>query len=443
MSKYMVDSSDLTSVADAIRSKAGMDTPLEFPNEFASVVNNLSVIEDYDSEFVFKLTASTLTVNIYLTQSSPNAVTVNWGDGSEPEQSSDLLANFSHTYASAETYGVKVSCADGETWSPGGTFNSKMHSLIGDVSGSTSYSTLISAVFGKGANLSNQRCMAFCNRMVWVKLSKYVTDIGVDAFINCGYLDGLYIDDINVYLSINFGNRNGAPLYAAAHYLYLNDELVTDVTYPATITDIKNNCFAGCYSLRNLTILGQVTYIGASSFSGCKNLTDFVIPNTVTTIGSGAFTGCTSLTNLVIPDSVTRIDSYAFNSCSNVTNLTISNSLTTIDNAVFSGLSKLTTLTVPASITYIGASSFDRCTGLTSITFLSNRLSFGTSALANCTSLMSITCYATTPPTILYNSLNNVPANCNIYVPTQSVEAYKQAQYWSDRADYIQAIPQE
>ena len=439
MSKYMVDSSDLTSVANAIRSKAGTDAPLEFPDEFVSTVNNLSVMKDYDSEFVFKLTAATLTVNLYLTQSSPNAVTVNWGDGSTTETSSDLSAEFTHTYASAETYGVKISCADGETWCPGGKLNSVDYCLLGVAN--TFYSTLISAVFGKNTNLNNTKCMAYCNRMTWIRISKHVTIIGTDAFVNCSNLAEVHIDDLNAWLNITFQNRNGAPLYIG-HYLYLNDELATDIAYPSSITTVTNNIFAGCYNLRNLTLQGQVTYIGASAFSGCRNLADFIIPNTVTTIGSGAFQGCTSLANLVIPDSVTRIDSYAFTNCSNVTNLTISNSLTGIDNSVFSGLFKLTTVVVPPSVTYIGANSFDNCTGLTSLTFLSTQLrGLATSALANCTSLMSITCYAINPPNMTGNPLQNVPANCNIYVPAQSVEAYKQAQYWSDRADYIQAIP--
>ena len=30
-----------------------------------------------------------------------------------------------------------------------------------------------------------------------------------------------------------------------------------------------------------------------------------------------------------------------------------------------------------------------------------------------------------------------LPIGCNIYVPAESVEAYKSAQYWSDYADYI------
>lgn len=53
------------------------------------------------------------------------------------------------------------------------------------------------------------------------------------------------------------------------------------------------------------------------------------------------------------------------------------------------------------------------------------------------TSCTEFTIYATVPPTILQNTLSGLNSDCIIYVPAESVEAYKQTQYWNDRADYI------
>lgn len=64
----------------------------------------------------------------------------------------------------------------------------------------------------------------------------------------------------------------------------------------------------------------------------------------------------------------------------------------------------------------------------------------GNSAFAGCTSLTSITANAATPPVLgsyAFDSTND----CPIYVPSQSVEAYKSASGWSDYASRIQAIP--
>lgn len=48
---------------------------------------------------------------------------------------------------------------------------------------------------------------------------------------------------------------------------------------------------------------------------------------------------------------------------------------------------------------------------------------------------------ANTPPTIGNTTITGLKSNCIIYVPAGSVAAYKAAQYWSERAAYIQANP--
>lgn len=53
----------------------------------------------------------------------------------------------------------------------------------------------------------------------------------------------------------------------------------------------------------------------------------------------------------------------------------------------------------------------------------------------------SLTIDAETPPTIGSDTITGLKADCAIYVPAASVDAYKAAQYWSARADYIQAKP--
>jgi len=54
--------------------------------------------------------------------------------------------------------------------------------------------------------------------------------------------------------------------------------------------------------------------------------------------------------------------------------------------------------------------------------------------------LTSVTCEALTPPTLGSNAFNYTN-NCPIYVPSQSVAAYKTAANWSTYASKIRAIP--
>ena len=63
-------------------------------------------------------------------------------------------------------------------------------------------------------------------------------------------------------------------------------------------------------------------------------------------------------------------------------------------------------------------------------------------AFSNCTGLTSITIEATTPPSLPFGSGFRNTNNCPIYVPAESVDAYKSATYWSDYASRIQAIQQ-
>jgi len=67
--------------------------------------------------------------------------------------------------------------------------------------------------------------------------------------------------------------------------------------------------------------------------------------------------------------------------------------------------------------------------------------SIGSSAFNGCRGITNFICRATTPPTLGANAFSMVPTNCSIYVPAESVDTYKAASGWSDRANYIQAIP--
>lgn len=196
-------------------------------------------------------------------------------------------------------------------------------------------------------------------------------------------------------------------------------------TYATAISNLPSGG-GGSDDLKNLiegdisgsfTIPSGTTIIKYSTFYNCSGLTSISIPNSVTSIAGSAFNGCSGLTSVTIPDSVTSIDNQAFNNCFG-----------------------LTSVSIPDSVTSIGNQAFYNCFGLTSVTIGNSVTSIGNNAFRYCTSLTSITSLNTTPPTISSNTFNNVPADCAIYVPAESVEAYKAKQYWSDRADYIQAI---
>ena len=123
-----------------------------------------------------------------------------------------------------------------------------------------------------------------------------------------------------------------------------------------------------------------------------------------------------------------------------------SSDLTTLaDNCysgMFNGCTGLTTApSLPATTLAKSCyfSMFDGCTGITShdVATLNN----SQNTFQSNTSCASLTIHAETPPTIGDSTITGLKADCIIYVPAASVDAYKAAQYWSDRSAYIQAMP--
>lgn len=90
----------------------------------------------------------------------------------------------------------------------------------------------------------------------------------------------------------------------------------------------------------------------------------------------------------------------------------------------------------------VPASLLAGCTYLTEIVFPEGIDTIGNTCLSGCTNLTSITCKCKIPPTLGANG--NVIFNqnsCPIYVPAESVDAYKTADKWSTVASRIEAIP--
>ena len=212
---------------------------------------------------------------------------------------------------------------------------------------------------------------------------------------------------------------------------------LASVTIPDSVTLIGSSAFSKCSSLTSITIPDSVTSIGSSAFEGCSSLSSITIPDSVTSIGSSAFCGCSSLTSITIPEGVTEIRAEAFSKCSSLASINIPNGVTLIGGSAFSKCSSLTSITIPEGVTEIGSEAFYKCSGLTSITIPDSVTSIGYYAFYGCSSLAEVYCKPTTPPAGGDNMFYNNASGRKIYVPTDSVEAYKTAEGWSEYADAI------
>ena len=285
-----------------------------------------------------------------------------------------------------------------------------------------------------------------------------VTSIGKDAFNLCDSLENVYISDLSAWCKIDFDGSRATPMCYASN-LYLNNELLTDVTLPENITQLIDFTFYSCESLNSVTVPETVTDIGYYSlaectslsnvtlpdglqriekcaFSGCTaleeitipesvteicdyafaacGLTTFTVPESITVIGNGMFSGCTNLTTINIHDGVNKIGGGAFSGCSSLTSITIPDGVTQIQEGMFEGCISLATITIPDTVTSIRIWAFEGCTSLTSVTIPEGVTEVWLGAFQDCTSLTSIT-FLGSAPELDNDVFENVTAN--VYYP--------------------------
>jgi hypothetical protein len=185
------------------------------------------------------------------------------------------------------------------------------------------------------------------------------------------------------------------------------------------------------YSGMTSAVVGDcITTFSTSVFSYCINLTSVTLSDSITNLGAGTFKYCISLTSVGVKGSGASVE--------------IPSGITSFLGGEFIGCSGLTSVTIGNQITEIGYDTFADCSGLTSVTIPSGVTFIDGYAFANCTNLQRVTVNATVPPSSggesNWNAFNDTN-NCPIYVPSESVNAYKTADGWSEYASRIQAIP--
>lgn len=180
--------------------------------------------------------------------------------------------------------------------------------------------------------------------------------------------------------------------------------------------------------------VGTTTEVASHSFSNGRGIITF--SKELTSVSSPYFKGNTVVTKVGLPDSVTSIGSSAFSNCSSLTSITIPSSVTSIGSSAFQECSSLKSIRIPNNVTSIGAYAFWGCSGVTRLSIGSGVTSIDSFAFDNCQSLQTILVYPIVPPSLRSDAFSDT-GNCNIYVPSESLEAYKNAFGWKDYANRL------
>lgn len=184
-----------------------------------------------------------------------------------------------------------------------------------------------------------------------------------------------------------------------------------------------------------------------SPFSGCTNLVSIKLPNSITIIGTSAFDNCSSLTYISCDfESITEIGSRAFYNCSLLElGDIVLNNVNIIWRGAFYNCYKLRSVVITSDLNALGTDgwsygTFENCTGLRSIVLPHTIATIYRYTFRGCTALETVACNAITPPTIDSAIFSGCTALENIYVPDESVEAYKSAANWSTYASRIKPL---
>lgn len=157
-------------------------------------------------------------------------------------------------------------------------------------------------------------------------------------------------------------------------------------------------------------------------FDSCRNLIEpFWLPG-MTVPGKKYICKCSGLTatTLVIPPTITATSEGCYAHLKSITNIVLPPTLATLELNALIGNSHVTSYDIPATVTDIKQG-----------------------AMAECTLLEEVTVRNPVPPSLTSASsvFSSSPALRRIYVPAESVNAYKSASGWSSYSAYIMAIP--
>lgn len=233
------------------------------------------------------------------------------------------------------------------------------------------------------------------------------------------------------------------------------------VTIPATVTNdgktyivtaIEGNGFEACEGLKEVILGENIDVIGGRAFKNCTNLTSVNWNDNIKELGGEAFQGCTSLTEVTLSANLRKSGGYNFRDCTNLKTIKFHDGVTVVGDGEFCGCTALKAVDIPNSVLTIGGNAFQRCSNLVSakigdgvqeisyhvftdcsrlekvilgagITSIGMR-TFG----GDCKQLKSITILNPQVPSLVDDGFSSYDAT--IYVPSQSVDAYRNADIW-------------
>lgn len=231
-------------------------------------------------------------------------------------------------------------------------------------------------------------------------------------------VDDTYETDI----SVDNTELEGIPIVGIGENALYNDTKINSLSLPSSIERVKSGAFWKASNLKNVTFADKgkgLKTIGMYAFADCSSLESIDLSNSsITEIPENAFSNCTSLKTVKLPSTVTKIadDAFAnckkleeiqglsnckiseigkdaFAGCYNLKTFDISSAtITSLPDTICSNMYALTSIHLPKTLTSIGTSALEGCKKLEEITGISDckLTSIGANAFASCSALKGV-----------------------------------------------------
>lgn len=275
------------------------------------------------------------------------------------------------------------------------------------------------------------------------------TKIGARFFGTTSYTKSIILNGIKVEGDIvipdTFINQNGIETnitIVGANFCDCTD--ITGVTLPKHCTTLGFDAFRNCTNLKNVVLNEGLKTIDKNALKNV-GIEELTIPNTVTSIlgsyGNSAISDCPNLKKIKISSALTEIQYSVFANNKKLEDFDFNNAQIVKIGYNFLVSSSINRIILPNSVTTIDGGFCRNCKLLTHVELGENVTSIGGTFLyqSKCDKVLVIK--AIVPPIIIDVSYFLVSSRTTaIYVPDESVEAYKAADIWSTFADIIKPL---
>ena len=301
------------------------------------------ITEDGKTRAVIEIGAPEgLTVSLKFQQSAANAVSIDWGDGSEAETTTGTTAAAtSHTYAAAGRYVIALTVADGATMKIGNN-GAYQGGFIGQGNNWTGRSVLKALYIGAQVpEISTQGLWCQTN-LKEITIPEGVTVLGSRSIETCIKLKACVIP---------------RGVTVLADFLFRCDYSLEVLCIPDTVVTFNSVCQT-CVNLARVTIPEGVSAIGGGAFIRCFSAEIINLPDSIYSLGASAFESCYSLLEIRVSEHVTAIPAKFARQCHNLRKCELHSGITSIGAQAFSGNFGLGEFEIPDTVTSIGDFAF-------------------------------------------------------------------------------------